>query len=173
VKATGSPESLLKPLNAELLRLDPASSVEAKPMSRALAFAMLPSQAGAILLGTIGLLGLALASVGLYGVLTYSIGRRTREIGLRVALGAQRRDVLRLVTNEGAWILGSGLGIGVFLAVFVTRPLARFLVPGLESTDPLTYFAVAAVLIAVGFAASLTPALRALRVDPITALRYE
>jgi predicted permease len=173
VKATGSPESLLKPLNAELLRLDPASSVEAKPMSRALAFAMLPSQAGAILLGTIGLLGLALASVGLYGVLTYSIGRRTREIGLRVALGAQRRDVLRLVTNEGAWILGSGLGIGVFLAVFVTRPLARFLVPGLESTDPLTYFAVAAVLVAVGFAASLTPALRALRVDPITALRYE
>jgi putative ABC transport system permease protein len=119
------------------------------------------------------LLGLVLASVGLYGVLAYSISRRTREIGLRVALGAQRRDVLRLVMREGAWIVSTGLGFGISLAVFFTKPLARFMVPDLRPTDPVTYGAVAMVLIGVGFAASLTPTLRALRIDPLAALRHE
>src|SRR5262249_17231630 len=135
--------------------------------------ALLPSQVGAVLLGAIGLLGLALAAVGLYGVLAYSICQRTREIGLRVALGAQRQDVLRLVMRQFCWIVCSGLGTGIFLALFVTRPLAMFLVPGLTPTDPLTYFVVAAVLVSVGCVASLTPVLRALRVDPMAALRYE
>ena len=173
LRASGPPESLLKPVNAELLDIDPASSVEMKLMSRATGFAMLPSQAGAFMLGSIGALGLTLASVGLYGVLAYSISRRTREIGLRVALGAQRRQVLWLALQEGAWILAVGLSIGVFLAVFVTRPLAMFLVPGLKPTDPLTYIAVATVLIVVGCAASLAPAVRAVRIDPMVALRYQ
>src|SRR5688572_17120486 len=173
VKAKGSPEAVLRPLSAVLLEVDPASSIDAKPMSRATAFALLPSQLGAALLGTIGVLGLALASVGLYGVLAYSISRRTREIGLRVALGAHPVDVVRLVATEGAWILSLGLGIGFFLALFVTRPLARFLVPDLTPTDPLTYFVVAVVLMLVGCAASLTPAVRALRIDPMVALREQ
>jgi ABC-type antimicrobial peptide transport system permease subunit len=75
--------------------------------------------------------------------------------------------------REGAWILTLGLTVGVFLALFVTKPLARFLVPGLQPTDPATYLTVALVLLTVGCAASLRPALRALRVDPLTALRYE
>lgn len=172
VAANGSPESLLKPLSAELLTSDPSALVELKPMNRALAFALLPSQVGAFLLGTIGLLGLVLAAVGLFGVLSYSIDRRTREIGLRVALGAHRGHVLKLVMREGAWIVCLGLGIGVALAILVTRPLARFLVPGLEPTDPLTYVAVGIVLICVAILASLTPTLRALRVDPMVALRH-
>jgi ABC-type antimicrobial peptide transport system permease subunit len=111
--------------------------------------------------------------VGLYGVLAYSISRRTREIGLRVALGAHQRDVLKLVLREGAWILSVGLTIGAFVAVFVTKPLALFLVPGLKPFDPIIYLTVAAVLITVSCAAVLTPALRALRIDPMVALRYE
>ena len=173
VKANGSTESLSKALNTALLDIEPTAAVEAKPMSRATAFALFPSRAGAALLGTIGSLGLALASIGLYGVLAYSMSRRTREIGLRVALGAKRTDVLRLVLAEGAWILSLGLAIGGFLAVFATRPAARFLVPGLRPVDPLTYAVVAGVLIGIGCAASLTPALRALRIDPMVALRYE
>jgi ABC-type antimicrobial peptide transport system permease subunit len=173
VKTNGSPDALSKPLNAVLLDVDPAAAVEVKPMSRALSFALLPSQFGATMLGSIGLLGLALASAGLYGVLAYSVSRRTREIGLRVALGATRVGVLRLVLVQAGWILVSGLGAGAFLAVFVTRPLAKFLVPGLQTSDPLTYAAVCAVLIVVTCIASLRPALRALGIDPVAALRYE
>jgi predicted permease len=173
LKAAGPPDALLRPVNAELLSADPAAAVELKPMSRALAFAMMPSQAGAILLGSIGLLGLVLAAVGLYGLLAYAISRRTREIGLRVALGARRGDVVRLVMREGAWIVGTGLGVGTALALFVTRPLARFLVPGITPGDPLTYALVGAVLLAAGCAACFVPMLRALRIDPMLALRYE
>ena len=173
LRTQGSPEALLKPLNGALLAAHPAAAVEVIPMSRATGFALLPSRAGAALLGTIGALGLLLASVGLYGVLAYSISRRTREIGLRVAVGAQPRDVLRLVFGETAWILSLGLGLGVLVGLLVTRPFTMFLVPGLKPTDPLTYMVVAGVLFAVGCAASLTPALRALRIDPGTALRYE
>jgi predicted permease len=173
VRANGPGESLMKPLNGALMNIDPTAAVEIKPMVRATAFALLPSQIGATLLGAIGILGLLLASVGLYGVLAYSISRRTREIGLRVALGARNGQVVRLVVREAAWILSYGLVIGMVLAVFVTKPLARFLVPGLKPTDPITYLAVTAVLVAVGCAASLTPAMRALRIDPMAALRYE
>ena len=173
VRASGSPESLSKALNTVLLDIEPAAAVEVKPMSRATAFALFPSRAGAALLGTVGSLGLILASIGLYGVLAYSMSRRTREIGLRVALGATRADVLRLVLAEAAWILTLGLATGSFLAAFTTRPAAMFLVPGLRPVDPLTYAVVAGILVAIGCAASLTPAVRALRIDPMVALRYE
>jgi predicted permease len=173
VRTDRPPEATLTSLNAALLAADPAAAVEVKPMSRALGFALLPSRAGATLLGVIGLLGLALASVGLYGVLAYSVSRRTREIGLRVALGAPRGSVLQLLARESGWILASGILAGTLVAVFITRPLAMFLVPGLKPVDPLTYAAVAGVLIIVGCTASITPTLRALRIDPMTALRYE
>jgi ABC-type antimicrobial peptide transport system permease subunit len=114
-----------------------------------------------------------LASLGLYGVLVYSVSRRTREIGLRVAVGARPADILRMILAEGAWLLGVAMVIGTGTALFVTKPLAMFLVPGLEPTDPLTYAAVIAVLAVVGVIASLLPTLRALRVDPMIALRYE
>lgn len=173
VRTSGPPPEMLKPLSAALLSADPAASIDAKPMQGATAFALLPSRMGAGLLGTAGVLGLALASVGLYGVLAYSISRRTREIGLRMALGAQRGQVLRLVLREGAWILGLGLAAGGVISVLITRPLVRFLVPGLQPTDPASYLLVALVLLAVGFAAGLRPAARALRIDPLRALRYE
>jgi ABC-type antimicrobial peptide transport system permease subunit len=90
-----------------------------------------------------------------------------------MALGADRKDVLRLVACHAGWLLGLGSIIGISIAVLVTKPLTLFLVAGLTPSDPLTYAAVIAVLAMVGIAATLGPVLRALRVDPMTALRYE
>jgi predicted permease len=173
VRASVLPALLNKPLNTALLAVDPAATVEVKPMKQAMGFALLPSRAGAGLLGVIGVLGLTLASIGLYGVLSYSVSRRIHELGVRVALGAQRGDVLRLVLGEGAWILSAGVGIGLFVSIFITKPLALFLLPGLKPSDPLSYIAVAGALLIVGCVASLKPALRALHADPAVALRYE
>jgi len=106
-------------------------------------------------------------------VLAYSVARRTREIGLRVALGADRAAVLRMVARESFALLGIGLVIGLGISVFATKPLAMFLVPDLSTSDPTTFLTVIAVLGAVALVATLGPAVRALRVDPMVALRYE
>jgi ABC-type antimicrobial peptide transport system permease subunit len=142
-------------------------------MSDALGFAFLPSRIGAALLGSMGLLGLALASIGLYGVLAYAVSRRIREIGLRIALGADRHAIVGMVLQQSLSLAITGVVIGLGIAAFATRPLAMFLVPDLSPTDPAAFLGVAAVLLAVALAATLGPALRAVRVDPMTALRYE
>ena len=142
-------------------------------MRNALGFALLPSRIGAALLGSAALIGLALASIGLYGVLAYSVTRRTSEIGLRMALGADGRAVLKMVLRESAALVGRGVAVGLGIAVFATRPLAMFLVSELRPTDPVTWLGVISVLAAVAAAATLAPALRAIRIDPLTALRSE
>jgi ABC-type antimicrobial peptide transport system permease subunit len=142
-------------------------------MSKALVFALLPSRVGAAVLGSVGLLGLALAAIGLYGALLYSVSRRMREIGLRVALGAGPGSVLRLVLSHSAALAGGGIGIGVALSVFAVRPLALFLTPEIHPGDPSTFVIVAMALSLVAIAATVAPALRALHVDPLTALRHE
>ena len=142
-------------------------------MRSALGFALLPSRVGAALLGSAALLGLALASIGLYGVLAYSVTRRTSEIGLRMALGADGRAVLKMVLRESGALVGWGVAIGLGIAVFATRPLAMFLVSELRPTDPVTWLGVIGALAAVAAAATLGPALRAIRIDPLTALRSE
>jgi predicted permease len=167
------PRDVVKEITQTLARLDESAAVEVKPMRDAMGFAFLPSRVGAALLGSMGLLGLALASIGLYGVLAYSVARRTREIGLRVALGADRAAVLRMVAWESFGLLGIGLAIGLGISVFATKPLAMFLVPELSSSDPATFLTAVAALGAVAVAATLGPVVRALRVDPMTALRYE
>ena len=167
------PQSVVKEVNRMLGRLDSSAAIEVKLMRNALAFAFLPSRVGAALLGTMGLLGLALASIGLYGVLAYAVSRRIREIGLRMALGADSRVIVRMVIGQSLSLVATGVAIGLGLAVFATRPLAMFLVPELSTTDPATFLAVLAVLVTVALAATLGPALRAVRVDPVIALRYE
>jgi putative ABC transport system permease protein len=117
-------------------------------------------------------LALLLGIIGIYGVFSYLVAQRTREIGLRVALGAQRRDVLVLVMKEGAKFSLAGIAIGLLSAVFVTRSLASQLY-GVSPLDPLTYLAVALVMTAVAFLACYVPTRRAMRVDPAIALRYE
>jgi ABC-type antimicrobial peptide transport system permease subunit len=173
IRALAPPQSLVREISRTLGRLDPSAAVEVKPLRDSLAFAFLPSRVGAALLGTMGLLGLALASIGLYGVLAYTVSRRIREIGLRIALGADSRSIVRMVLRQSLSLVITGVAIGLAIAAFATRPLTMFLVPDLSPTDPATFLGVAAVLLAVALAATLGPALRAVQVDPMTALRYE
>ncbi|MFZ0921739.1 MAG: FtsX-like permease family protein, partial [Candidatus Acidiferrales bacterium] len=119
-----------------------------------------------------GLLALGLACVGLYGLLSYEVTRRTREIGIRAALGAQRGDILRLVVGRGILLTIAGLALGVALAAALTRFLASLLY-GVSATDPLTFAFVVALLVLVALAACWIPARRAMKVEPIEALRYE
>jgi len=119
-----------------------------------------------------GLLGLTLASVGLYGVIAYLATQRTREIGIRVALGAQRADIVRMVVGQGLRLALAGVCVGIAAALVATRAIAAVLY-GVSATDSLTFVAVPLTLLGVAAVACYIPARRAARVDPMAALRYQ
>ena len=173
VRSALPPAAQLAAVRAALREAEPAAGLEVESMFSAIGFAFLPSRVGAALMGSIGALGLLLAVIGLYGVLAYSVARRTREIGIRMAVGASAGHVSRMVLGEFARLLAAGIAIGLALALSVTRPLAMFLVPGLSPSDPASFAAVVLLLGFTGFLASLGPMRRALRVDPLGCLRYE
>lgn len=173
IRASVRPNLLVPAVNRVLRELDDTAALETKPMSQALGFAMLPSRVGAAILGSVGLLGLALAAIGLYGTLLYAVNRRIREIGLRMALGARPGQVLALVFRQSFTTVALGIAIGTALAVFAVRPLAMFLTPEVRPADPLNFVIVAGVLCGVALVATAAPAMRALRVDPMVALRHE
>ena len=154
-------------------RIEPLAASQVETMYSSIGLAFFPSQVGAVLLGSIGVLGLLLAAIGLYGVMVYSVTRRTREIGVRVAVGATGGDIAGMILRDTTRLTLAGSAIGIFIALFVTRPLAIFLVPGLSSTDPLNFIAVLAIMILTGLAASWGPVRRALAVDANVALRDE
>jgi ABC-type antimicrobial peptide transport system permease subunit len=127
---------------------------------------------GGAFVGAFGLLALVLAAIGVYGVTSYTTNQRTHEIGIRLALGASRADVLRLILRRGVLLTLLGLVIGLGMAFGVTRFLQSLLL-GVSSTDALTFAGVALLLSAVVLVACFIPARRAMRVDPVQALRYE
>jgi predicted permease len=167
------PEAQLAAVRQTLRLAEPAAGLKVDSMFSAIGFAFLPSQVGAGLMGSIGALGLLLAVIGLYGVLAYSVARRTREIGIRLAMGASPGHVSKIVLGEFLRLLAGGIVIGLAVALFVTRPLAIFFVPGLTPSDPASFAAVITVLAGTGVLAVLGPLRRALGVDPLQCLRYE
>jgi putative ABC transport system permease protein len=125
-----------------------------------------------ILLGVFAVLALVLSSIGIYGVISYLVGQRTHEIGIRMALGAQQGDVLKLVLGQGMRMALIGVGVGVAAAIGLTRLMSKMLFQ-VSATDPVTLIGVSVVLTGVALAACYIPARRAMRTDPIIALRYE
>lgn len=137
-----------------------------------MAFALWPSWMGAILLGSLGLLALVLASMGVYGVMAYSVSQRTRELGIRMALGAQSGQVLGLILQQGMLLAGIGLLLGLFAAFGSTRLAGTFLY-GVNPSDPLIFLGVTFLLATAALAACYFPARRALKINPVAALRFE
>ena len=146
--------------------------IRPQTMNEIIAGSLAPRRFSMILLEAFAAVALVLASVGLYGVISYLVGQRTHELGIRVALGAQRRDVLRLVINHGMKMALGGVALGLFAAFGLTRLLAKLLY-GVSATDPLTFAVIALLLAAVALLACFAPAWRATKVDPLVALRHE
>jgi len=134
--------------------------------------ALFPARVAATVLGVFGFVALMLAAIGIYGVTSYSVAQRTREIGIRMALGAQLGDVLKLILTHGVRLTVLGVFLGLIGAYLLTRAITSVLY-GVSATDPLTFVFVSLLLIAVALVACYLPARRATKVDPLEALRYE
>jgi predicted permease len=175
VQSENDPQQLTGAVREQIRQVDPGLPVFGTMTMEAhvkYGKPLLPARLGAMLVGAFGVLGLVLASVGVYGVVAYSVSQRTHEIGIRTALGAQRSNVLGMVLKQGMTMASIGTGIGVVLAFLLFRGLHSVLY-GVKSTDLATLAAVSALLLAVVFAASYVPAVRATRVDPVVALREQ
>jgi len=172
VRAAGSDAGIAHQVVTLLDSLAPSIPIRTESMTQALMSGLFLFRLGAVLTGILGGLGLVLAIVGVYGVMSYSVSQRTHEIGIRMALGAQRGQILNLVGRQGLWLVTAGLAIGLLVAFAVGQLIRDFLV-GIGPVDAPTYLVVSAMLAAVAATACLVPARRALHVDPIRALRNE
>jgi putative ABC transport system permease protein len=175
VRTSVPPETLTLSIEAQIRELAPSMPVtDVQTMMQSLQGlnGFLIFRFGAQLTAVLGILGLTLALVGLYSVVSYAAAQRTQEIGIRMALGAAQRDILKMILRQGVGVLGIGLGIGLLLAFAGTRALANLFV-GIKPNDPLTYGVVAVMLAVIALLACWIPARRATRVDPLVALRYE
>lgn len=173
LRSATPPATQLDAVRQVLRRLEPGAGAEVATMYSSIGLAILPSQIGAAILGSLGVLGLILAMIGLYGVMVYAVASRTREIGVRMALGATRSGIGKMILLEAVKVLGVGSAIGIFIALFVTRPLAMFLAPGVKPSDPTSHAAVIAFLAIAGLLATWAPVRRATAVDPAQSLRYD
>jgi putative ABC transport system permease protein len=173
IRSKGDPASLAAAVRKEVLQIDPNQPVsDVRTMEQWLERAVAGPRYRATLLGLFALVALALASTGIYGVMSYSVSQRTHEIGVRMALGARRLDVMRLVVRQGMTLVIVGVALGLAGAFALTRLMASLLF-GVTAKDPFTFVAVAALLTLVAFVACYLPARRATKVDPLVALRYE
>jgi macrolide transport system ATP-binding/permease protein len=173
VRTSGDPARVIDGVRGEIRAIDanlPISNV--KTIRAHLGDALMAQRFGSAILSLFSLLTLVLASVGIYGVVAYLVGQRTREIGIRMALGADRGNILKLMMAKSIYPIVAGVGLGLGVAILLTRSLSNFLY-GVSTTDPLTFALSALLLTAVALLASYIPARRATRVDPMIALRYE
>jgi predicted permease len=173
VRAQGDPQYLLSAVRREIHALDPnVVPVELQTMRQYMALPLFPVRAVSLLLGASGLFALLLAMGGLYGVISYSVSQRTREIGVRMALGAGEEKIVRMIVTRGLQLTAAGAVIGMAGAFAATRALSSMLY-GISPTDGTTFCVVFLSMLTVAFVASYVPARRAAKVDPMVALRYE
>ncbi len=173
VRTAGDPMAALPTVRSAVQELDhQLPQVQVRTISELLDQALWAARFGATLLLVFGLLALTLAAVGIYGVMSYTVEQRRQELGIRMALGAQKRDVLRLVLGQGLFLTGIGAAIGLLAGFMLSRGIGALLY-GIRGLDPFTFSTVPAVLVGVALLACLIPARRAARVDPLEALRHE
>ena len=172
VRSAQDPRSLTSAIRREIQSVDPDQPIaNVRTLENVTADSVAPRRMSMVLLGAFAGIALLLASVGIYGVISYLVVQRTHEIGVRMALGAQRHDVLRLVVGHAAKLVGIGAVIGLILAFFSTRTLSAFLY-SVGAFDAATFVFVTIALAAVALIASYIPALRATRADPMIALSH-
>ena len=173
VRTSGSVSEAIAAIRRQAAAIDPAITIfDAEPMTEYISASLFGAKITADLLSLLGGIGLLLAAMGLYGVMAYSVAKRTREFGVRVAMGARQRDILSLILKESCRLVLSGTVAGLILGAVSTRIVAHQIY-GVNPLDPLTFAGVGMALMAVAFLASYVPAYRAAKVDPIIALRYE
>jgi predicted permease len=172
MRTAGTPTALIGGVTRTLAGMDKTVAAEVKTTRDFASLEFQLRRLSTTLLALMGTLGLVLSMIGLYGVLSWEVSRRTAEIGIRMALGASQGALRRMVLRDSLKLVGTGIGSGIVLAILVTIPMRVFLA-GVSSTDPVTMAGVTVILIAVAMAASWFPVRRATRVDPLTALRYD
>jgi putative ABC transport system permease protein len=173
VRTMGDPARIASNIPGAIWALDKNLPVtRIRTMEEVRSISLASERMNLLLFGLFAVLSLALATIGIYGVLAYSVAQRTREIGIRLALGAHHKDVLRLVVSQGMRLAVQGILLGLFGAFALTRLMAG-MIYGVSATDPVTFLSVAILLGLVAAAACYIPARRAMRVDPMVALRYE
>jgi putative ABC transport system permease protein len=173
VRTAAEPDSMVSAVRAQVRDVDPNQPLyHVATLQQVLSESLAPRRFNVLLLGIFAGIALALATVGIYGVMAFSVTQRTHEIGIRMALGAQKSDVLKVVVGQGFKLVVTGVAIGIAGALALTRFLSSLLY-GVKPTDPITFAAVSLILIAVALLACYIPARRATKVDPMVALRYE
>ena len=173
IRASSDPTALVAAIRRETQALDPAQPIyNIKTMETVIAESVSDRRLNMVLLGVFSGLALLLAVIGIYSVMSYTVTQSTREIGIRMALGAQARDVLKLVVGQGMTLAVIGMTIGVIAAFWLTRLMAGLLF-GVSATDPLTFVLIALLLLGVTLLACYLPARRAIKVAPVVALHYE
>jgi putative ABC transport system permease protein len=173
LRTVGDPGSLGESIRHEVQAVDPNIPIYAvRSMEEVVARSMAERRFALQILAFFAIVALLLAAIGIYGVMAYTFSRRTHEIGIRMALGAQRKDIMRLAVGEGMTLVAIGLGVGIVGALLLSRYL-RFMLYSVKPTDPLTFLAIAALLAFVALLACLVPAQRATQVDPLVALRED